>query len=96
MKPEHRHSGNLETKIVGVRFYNGIATPGEHVILKREPQNQYDCNAIRIDNIMGIQIGHIGRGVAAKLAPYIVCSTIYPLQFRKVAYDCHRTLETFT
>lgn len=96
MKLELRHSGNLETKIVGVRFYNGIATPGEHVILKREPQNQYDPNAIRIDNIMGIQIGHIGRGVAAKLAPYMVCLTNHLLQFREVAYNCRRTLKTFT
>lgn len=81
---------------MGVRFYNGIATPGEHVILKREPQNQYDRNAIRIDNIMGIQIGHIGRGVAAKLAPYMVCSTIHPLRFWNSAYNFHRTLKTST
>ncbi|KAJ5716325.1 hypothetical protein N7493_008236 [Penicillium malachiteum] len=63
--------GTLDTKIVGCRFYNGIATPGEHVILRREPRNQYDRNAIRVDNIMGAQIGHIGRNIAAKLAPYM-------------------------
>lgn len=57
---------------MGVRFYNGIATPGEHVILKREPQNQYDPNAIRVDNVMNVQIGHIPRGIAAKLAKYMV------------------------
>lgn len=57
---------------MGVRFYNGVATSGEHVLLKREPQNQYDSNAIRVDNVMGAQIGHIPRGVAAKLAKYMV------------------------
>lgn len=57
---------------MGVRFYNGIATPGEHVAPKRDPDNQYDRNAIRVDNVMNAQIGHIPRQVAAKLAKYMV------------------------
>lgn len=57
---------------MGVRYYRGYATPGEHVVLKREPTNQYDRNAIRVDNVMGAQIGHIPRNLAAKLAPYMV------------------------
>lgn len=64
--------GNLHTKIVGIRYYRGHATIGEHVILKREPSNQYDANAIRVDNVMGAQIGHIPRNMAAKLAKYLV------------------------
>ncbi|KAJ5657727.1 uncharacterized protein N7484_001376 [Penicillium longicatenatum] len=90
--------GNLETKIVGVRFYNGIATPGEHVILKREPHNQYDPNAIRVDNIMGIQVGHIGRGIAAKLAPYIDSKDLHVegvLTGTKGPYDCPVTLPLY-
>lgn len=74
--PERFRIGNLNTKIVGVRFYNGYATAGEHVVLKREPSNQYDPNAIRVDNVMGAQVGHIPRGMAAKLAKYMVCSSI--------------------
>ncbi|KAJ9382898.1 hypothetical protein DTO063F5_5417 [Paecilomyces variotii] len=62
---------NLPTKIVGVRYYRGQATVGEHVILKREPGNPYDRNAIRVDNVMGHQIGHIPRNTAAKLAKYM-------------------------
>lgn len=31
--------GTLDTKIVGVRYYNGVASPGEVVICKREPSN---------------------------------------------------------
>lgn len=31
--------GTLDTKIVGVRYYNGVASPGEVVICKREPTN---------------------------------------------------------
>jgi len=30
----------VDGKIVGIRYYNGVATPGELVVLKREPQNQ--------------------------------------------------------
>ncbi|KAL2200230.1 RAD5-like protein [Corynascus similis CBS 632.67] len=48
-----------------------MATAGEVVICKREPSNQYDSNAIRVDNVLGRQIGHIPRAVAAKLAPYM-------------------------
>ncbi|KAL1968966.1 hypothetical protein VTN77DRAFT_800 [Rasamsonia byssochlamydoides] len=62
---------DLHTKIVGVRYYRGHATLGEHVILKREPGNPYDSNAIRVDNVMGQQIGHIPRNMAAKLAKYM-------------------------
>ncbi|EMD62149.1 hypothetical protein COCSADRAFT_192184 [Bipolaris sorokiniana ND90Pr] len=42
--------GALDDNILGVRYYNGYATEGETVVLRREPQNQYDANAIRVDN----------------------------------------------
>lgn len=63
--------GSLENKIVGVRYYTGVATPHELVVLRREPHNQYDSNAIRVDNVMGNQIGHFPRAVVSKLAPYV-------------------------
>jgi SWI/SNF-related matrix-associated actin-dependent regulator of chromatin subfamily A3 len=63
--------GILNTKIVGCRFYDGRVTVGEYVTVRREPRNQYDSNAIRIDNIQAKQIGHIPRQVAAKLASLI-------------------------
>lgn len=34
--------GVMHGKIVGVRFYNGYATVGEMVVVRREPNNQYD------------------------------------------------------
>lgn len=64
--------GVINGKIVGIRYYNGYATPGEQVMVKREPSNQYDKNAIRIDNVQGTQIGHIPRQLAMNLAPYLV------------------------
>jgi SWI/SNF-related matrix-associated actin-dependent regulator of chromatin subfamily A3 len=74
--------GVVHGKIVGVRYYNGYATEGEQVMVKREPLNQYDENAIRIDNVQGSQIGHIPRQLASKLAPYLVrhsCSIAFDI-----------------
>jgi len=42
---------------VGVQYYRGIATMDENLLLVREPNNRYDCNAIRVDNVLGIQVG---------------------------------------
>lgn len=63
--------GAIDGKIVGIRYYDGYATAGEQVMVKREPGNPYDSNAIRINNVHGTQIGHIPRNLAAKLAPYM-------------------------
>jgi SWI/SNF-related matrix-associated actin-dependent regulator of chromatin subfamily A3 len=64
--------GVIDGKIVGTRYYTGYATPGEQVMVKREPSNQYDRNAIRINNVQGAQVGHLPRQLASKLAPYMV------------------------
>lgn len=63
--------GVLPAKIVGCRYYNGMATVGELVITRREPHNAYDRNAIQVLNIQAEPIGHIPRGPASKLAKYI-------------------------
>jgi len=42
---------------VGVQYYRGIATMDENLLLVREPNNRYDRNAIRVDNVLGIQVG---------------------------------------
>jgi len=60
--------GTMDNKIVGVRYYNGIVTPGESILFYREPSNPFDSNAVRVDNIMGNQIGHLPRILVQKLA----------------------------
>lgn len=55
--------------IVGIRYYRGVAHPGEYVYLVREPRNPYDRNAIRVDNVHHEKIGHIKREQAALLSP---------------------------
>jgi len=69
--PQMELYGSFEGKIVGVKYYNGVVTPGEMILCRREVNNQYDPNAIRIDNVMCRQIGHLPRTLVKKLAPYI-------------------------
>lgn len=64
--------GAIDGRIVGIRYYDGYATMGEQVMIRREPGNPYDSNAIRINNVQGTQIGHLPRNLAAKLAPFMV------------------------
>ena len=64
----------IETKVVGVTFEGRQAvvaqlTAGESVLLRREPSNPYDPNAIRVERRNGQQIGYIDRHLAANLAP---------------------------
>lgn len=68
--------GVIEDKIVGVRYYHGIATPGEQVMVRREPGNPYDTNAIQIINVHEAQIGHLPRTLASKLTPFMVGSVV--------------------
>jgi SWI/SNF-related matrix-associated actin-dependent regulator of chromatin subfamily A3 len=90
--------GALDDKIVGVRYYNGYATTGEMVVLRREPHNQYDSNAIRVDNVQGEQIGHIPRGLAAKLAKYMDDRSLLieaQITGPKGYYDCPIELQLY-
>eukprot|EP00899_Mesostigma_viride_P021906 jgi/Mesvir1/29717/Mv00949-RA.2 len=63
--------GRVEVKIVGIQYYTGTVNNKEMVNLVREPQNPYDRNAIRVDNILRVQVGHVERYKAAALAPLL-------------------------
>ncbi|KAF2156004.1 DNA repair and recombination protein RAD5B [Myriangium duriaei CBS 260.36] len=63
--------GIQHCKVVGIRYYNGYAANKERVLLRREPGNAYDRNAIQVLNVRGAQIGHCPRQIAAKLAKYM-------------------------
>ncbi|XP_069104006.1 helicase-like transcription factor [Argopecten irradians] len=60
--------GNLRGNIVGIQYYRGTVNNNEMVAIEREPHNKYDCNAIRILNVGGTQVGHIKRELAKPLA----------------------------
>jgi SWI/SNF-related matrix-associated actin-dependent regulator of chromatin subfamily A3 len=90
--------GIFNTKIVGIRFYSGRATLGEYVVVKREPRNPYDSNAVRINNVMGDQIGHLSRQCAAKLAPLMDSKALLVegvLTGPKGSFDCPIGLKLF-
>ncbi|KAL5325706.1 hypothetical protein ACEPPN_006836 [Leptodophora sp. 'Broadleaf-Isolate-01'] len=90
--------GAIDGKIVGVRYYNGYATPGEQVMIKREPGNPYDSNAIRINNVQGTQIGHLPRELASKLAGFMDSRAIVLegiLAGEKGHWDCPIRLRVF-
>ncbi|ESZ89846.1 hypothetical protein SBOR_9777 [Sclerotinia borealis F-4128] len=90
--------GSIDGKIVGVRYYAGYASPGEQVIVRREPGNPYDSNAIRISNVQGTQIGHLPRNLALKLAGFLDARTIVLegiLAGEKGAFDCPVLLKIY-
>ena len=66
--------GTLNAKVVGIQYYTGHATVGEHVIVRREPSNPYDSNALRVENVQRDQIGHI---------PYVHIEVVSPPPFAR-------------
>ncbi|KIR59606.1 DNA repair protein Rad5 [Cryptococcus bacillisporus CA1873] len=66
---EHdEHFATFRSDVVGVQYYRGLVGRGEYVLLRREPTNKWDSNAVQVINAGGSQVGHIPRAVAANLA----------------------------
>ncbi|KFP36238.1 Helicase-like transcription factor, partial [Chlamydotis macqueenii] len=63
--------GTLRGSVVGLRYYTGIVNNNEMVALQREPNNPYDKNAVKVNNVNGDQVGHIKKELAAALAAII-------------------------
>jgi len=63
--------GHFRTEVVGIRYYQGGVNMWEMVILERDQNNPYDANAIKVNNVEGIKVGHISAAQAAVLAPLI-------------------------
>ncbi|XP_045440060.1 helicase-like transcription factor isoform X7 [Pipistrellus kuhlii] len=60
--------GTLRSHVVGLRYYTGVVNNNEMVALQREPNNPYDKNAIKVNNVNGNQVGHLKKELAAALA----------------------------
>ena len=58
-------------KIVDIHYHNGYATNKKHMIIQKNPNNQYNSNAIQVNNLQKKQIGHLPHTVISKLTPYI-------------------------
>ena len=63
--------GEIFTEIAGMQYYEADLGPGEKVHLEREPDNQHDNNAIRIDNNNFLQAGYVPRRISSWLAPLV-------------------------
>lgn len=63
-----------QVSIVGSSFYPGASdwlarmSPGQKLRVEREPDNQYDANAVSV-HIFQQKLGHFPRGFAAEVAP---------------------------
>ena len=70
------HSGSaIITNVVGVTFNGRQAViarldVGDTLLLRREPDNPYDRNAICVECPTGLQVGYLNRNLAAQLAPF--------------------------
>jgi hypothetical protein len=51
------------------------AAPGRPLVLRRDPANEHDPNAIAVDTVDGAQLGWVPREVAAELAPELDART---------------------
>nr|KAF6378326.1 helicase like transcription factor [Myotis myotis] len=60
--------GTLRGHVVGLRYYTGVVNNNEMVALQRDPNNSYDKNAIKVNNVNGNQVGHLKKDLAAALA----------------------------
>jgi hypothetical protein len=72
---DYRSGSRICTRVAGVTFNGRQAVIarldfGEEILLKREPSNPYDRNAISVERQNGQQIGYINRYLAATLAPF--------------------------
>jgi hypothetical protein len=47
------------------------ARPGEQLLLRREPTNQFDQNAIYVETLGGAKLGYLPRSDAAAISPVI-------------------------
>lgn len=66
----------VRSEVVGLQYYKGLVGVGEQIRFVREPNNKYDPNAIAVQNIGRMQVGHIRRQIAAKLARLMDSSLI--------------------
>ena len=68
---EEQFLGEIQTKIAGTTHHKARIRSGEATRLQREPDNQHDPLAIRVDNGRSRAVGYIPRRTAAWLAPLI-------------------------
>jgi len=69
--PTEQLLGEIETRIVGMQYYETTMAAGEQANLEREPENPHDAHAIRVENGLFEPVGHIRRRLCSWLAPLV-------------------------
>ena len=70
-KPELALLGKLRTHVAGEQYYEDATEAGEEIFFERNPENEYDVNAVEVRNKRHKSVGHLGREYSAFLAPLI-------------------------
>lgn len=70
------------TKVVGVTFEGRqrnirYTSVGDRLTLARDKNNPFDCNAIKVFNSAGADLGFISKELAEKMAPQMDMGVIY-------------------
>ena len=69
--PAEQLLGTVDTVIAGSQYCDADAEAGDMLTLEREPSNQHDANAVRIDNEAFEKVGYLPRRIVSWLAPLI-------------------------
>jgi hypothetical protein len=66
-----KHLGKIDTKIVGINYYQHEIGFGDEVLFSRNPSNEHDEKAIEVVNKNCETVGHLPREYSAFLAPLL-------------------------
>jgi hypothetical protein len=70
MKKE-KYLGSIKSQIVGIQYCDDQAKGGEKIFFEREPDNDHDKNAIRVENLDFKMVGFLPKKSSSWLAPLI-------------------------
>jgi hypothetical protein len=66
-----KYLGTIQSEIVGIQYYDDQVKVSEKIMLEREPENDHDPSAIRIENLDFRQVGFLPKKTSAWIAPLI-------------------------
>jgi hypothetical protein len=68
---KEKHLGTIKSQIVGIQYYDDQVKGGEKIFFEREPDNDHDKNAIRVENLDFKKVGFLPKNASSWLAPLI-------------------------
>jgi hypothetical protein len=68
---KEKYLGSIESQIVGIQYYDDEVKSGEKIFFEREPDNNHDKNAIRVENLDFKKVGFLPKKSSSWLASLI-------------------------